>query len=215
MKLTRRRNKGRGGKGDGDDGYTTLPGIGDMTHQQVSTCLHIIGSLIPFVLKGSVRSITDFDEIKEVDGGTACAASTTIIKASNRLDAILDDDSRWEVKKVLENQESIEQAVKDQATVMRTQAEHIARPSTKLQPAVGFSPEQRQWVAVYESPDPNLIPIHGVGSTPEEALLAFDQNFTSVVQALAVQAQEPKKPEEPPKTRKVTRKRKPKDTPNE
>lgn len=210
MKSTQRRDRGRGGSDGGGKGIgkTILPGVGDVTHQQIATVLHIMGSLIPFVLKGAFRSEGETQEVRELDGGAACAAAASIIKASSRLDAILDDDSRWDIKHVLDNQDKIRAAVDDQKELLRTQLDHINRPSTKLNPAVGFQPEEGRWVAVHQSPDKNMIPIHGVGATPEEALEDFDRAFMGIIGQLAKAAEKAES--------KVRRKSsKPKDEPNE
>jgi len=213
MKATQRRDRGRGGDGGGRGvEKTILPGIGDVTHQQIVTVLHVMGSLIPFVLKGAFRSEGEVQEVRELDGGAACAAAASIIKASSRLDAILDDDSRWDVKHVIENQDKIRAAVDDQQELLRAQLEHINRPSTKLNPAVGFQPEEGRWVAIHQSPDKNMIPIHGVGATPEEALEDFDRAFIGVVGHLVDAAEKAAKLADSKVRRKSS---KPKDEPNE
>jgi hypothetical protein len=181
--------------------------VNENTAYQLTTLVTMVNQLLPFIAKGAVRKITDPDEHVELEGGVAPSAAVTAIKAFERIDTILGDDNRWPAKDVREVEDNVAAGVKAQRELMESQLAESKRPSMNVRPTVGYNPEQGQWVAFLEPRSESLVPVHGVGATPEEALKAFDEAFTGAAFNEEVQAEIDRQ------TKKLTKKSKSKPKP--
>src|SRR6266542_1004850 len=78
----------------GQVGAVQLPSRESVTEHQIVMLLNMINVLSPFIL--GRQSFNDFQEPAKIDGGAACSASVTFTNVCSRLDAMLEDRSRWD-----------------------------------------------------------------------------------------------------------------------
>lgn len=69
----------------------------ELTNHQLGPILAVIRELQPYLLEDTIRS-GETPTDSSLDGGVSSAAETTFIKACARLDAILEDETRWTIK---------------------------------------------------------------------------------------------------------------------
>lgn len=155
--------------------FAALPTRDSATDFQVTTLLDIIAALQPFVLL-QPRDLGD--KVPELDGGVATAAATTIINASSRIDAILNDPDRWSLAEVKTLHAALIKTQEVQQTFITEQmksAQHVRRPSFIHHPRLFANGDH--YIAIFG--DINLAGAYilGEGSTPAEALADFDAAF--------------------------------------
>src|SRR5262245_27242895 len=142
------------------------------THNQVMTLLAIITTLN--------QSLERVDG-EEPQGGAKCGGTrvgveASLLAATNRLDEILADQTRWNLDKIDSVDDTVrrvhQQQIKTLVAQQRSCEEEI-RPALILRPRV-FS-QNGTWFAVYgEEIEGRLV---GTGATPEAALLDFEQRY--------------------------------------
>jgi len=153
-----------------------IPNRESIAEQQVNTALNILNHLAPYILAPH----REFPHLpKELDGGTECAAAATFVKVCARLDAMLDDNSRWK----LEDHDQLYAAILESHRVQQVfvaeqieAAKVVQRPSYQFRPTLAVAPDNHyvaDWGNLSE-PGGALI---GRGRTPAEALVDFDQAF--------------------------------------
>jgi len=150
-----------------------------VTSQQVQSVLEILAGIEPFLLVPLRHE--DSDRPADLDGGVACGAATTFLKATSRLDAILDDESRWGIKGHNDVQNAILRTQACQQTFLEQQslaAKEIRRPSFIYRPAV-YTHDGLFYAVWGDAASPDCS-IAGAGETPEAALLDFDAAFKRV-----------------------------------
>lgn len=153
----------------------------DVTHQQVHTVLSIIQTMAGVLSRAP--SLDDDEKNPGLDGGTSSAAQSTLIRACDRLDSILDDKSRWELGKENELHEAMVRLHDAQANLVRGQkeiAENYRRPSVMFRPSIAMvegTGTVPHFIVYYGDIDRAGCSIIGRGPTPEAALLDFDEAF--------------------------------------
>ena len=142
---------------------------------QVGTLLGIIGSLYPYAAS------TDRQESQggALDGGACMAASQTIVRACDRLDRILADDDRWNMRLQDTLEALMEKMYSANHEFLVKQAAAAAegkRPSFQLRPQLVRA--SSGWAAIHGDLAKLEDAIIGVGETPEAALAHFDAVFS-------------------------------------
>lgn len=147
-----------------------------VTDKQINTVLDVLRDLQPYILL--TQREVDSAIPKELDGGVASSATTTFIRACNRLDAMLDDAERW----TLRSSDSLYDAMKAhyEAAVKVTASQldavaNMQRPSRRLKPS--FTRIGEEFIAFWGTADLPGGMILGRGPTPEVALNDFDAAF--------------------------------------
>ena len=145
-----------------------------VTSQQVEMLLNVLDGIQPFLL----APLREGDDAPELDGGVHSSASTTFLKATNRLDAILDDAARWSTDEqniaqtaILKTQ-ACQQKFLEQQTLA---AREVRRPAFIYRPTVYTV--DGSYFAVWGDATVTGGSIAGQGSTPNEAMLDFDAAF--------------------------------------
>lgn len=101
------------------------------TVRQVNTLLMIVNTLRPFASAEDDQGHWDDDTSPAIDGGVACAAHTTLIKAMDRLDSIIGDSARWGLQEA-----SLAQAVRAGLLNQVSPVATGTAPSTPPRPSI-------------------------------------------------------------------------------
>lgn len=156
---------------------TGVPLKEEITNQQVGPVLDIIRELQPYILEPIPEpGATPKDHSR--DGGVECAAHSTFIKACARLDAILDDASRWKMASMNTLVVEMVKTHKAQQKFIETQrasAAHLQAPQFLLRPTLAIF--EGEYIAYWGTLDAAGAAIVGKGPTPNAALLDFDAAF--------------------------------------
>lgn len=152
-----------------------LPLPEDLTERHISAVLAIIHGLHPYLLEPHRDSEDVLRARPDLDGGAAVAATNTFVKACARLDSILDDPERFNLKKlddlyalakrVWEGQAEFQEAQRDASRA-------IQRPCYTLKPEI-LALDDGTFVA-YWGDILNGQGVLGRGATPKEAYADFD-----------------------------------------
>ncbi len=154
----------------------SVPSVEVLTNIQLNSVLSVLQALQPYLLL--TQRELDAGIPKDLDGGLDAASLNTYVKACSRLDALLDDESRWSLqgaqslyKAMQEHHESAARFNENQSKVLA----ELHRPSRRLQPKLAtFGAE---FVAYWgDALMPGGIVI-GRGATPADAMLDFDAAF--------------------------------------
>lgn len=146
------------------------PNITQLTMAQVHTLITIIERV------GQIGREYQFgEEVHAAPEDMRLAIETTVIKASNVLDDILDNKDRWSTKSSQDTSAAIQDALSAQIVKTQTETNESIRkqyPSTLLKPAL----YQRNgvWYVKYGKQKGALV---GKGDTPYEAMRDFDVKF--------------------------------------
>lgn len=155
---------------------TPLPSREAVSNQQFDTVLNVIRELQPYLLM-TQREI-ELGIPRELDGGITSSAAATFIRACNRMDAMIDDASRWHLK---ENDALYEAMTKHFTSASENAQKQIetlidtSRPSHQLKPT--FTVVKGEYVAFWGTLALPGGMILGKGTTPEAALKDFDAAF--------------------------------------
>jgi len=142
----------------------------DVTGHQIESVLLLLDHLRPFLVAPDAREGVGPD----MDGGAVMAAATTFAKATDRLDAILDDSARWDIKEINTLHEALIATHTAQQAFLAAQtksASEIIRPSFQCRPTLYVS--DGKFLAVWGD-TPAIV---GTGNTPNAALADFDAAF--------------------------------------
>lgn len=148
----------------------------DVNWHQVDLLLMVLNNLQQFLVATDAR---DGVELPEMDGGVVSAAFATFAKATDRLDAILDDASRWDIKEINALHDSLIATQTAQQTFLAAQAKsanEILRPSFQCRPVLYASGDK--FLAVWGD-NPAIV---GIGVTPASAMDDFDAAFYRTAQ---------------------------------
>lgn len=155
---------------------TGIPSRESTAEQQVHTALSVLHALLPYVLEPQREP---GKEVKEMDGGVECAVVATFVKACNRLDAMLDDPSRWRLEDHDRLYDSMVKSHEAQQGFLKAQtdaANIVQRPSYQLRPVLAQTLDNL-YIAYYGNPQVDGGCLIGRGKTPKEALEDFDRAF--------------------------------------
>jgi hypothetical protein len=160
-----------------------LPPPEAVTEQQVHTALDVLLGLQAWMIPDkptpgefSAGLPSDF----RLDGEAAIAASTTFIKACARIDALLDDGTRWGMDVHKKLQENLEKNYAQQYEFLKAQTEAsqaLARPFFLMKPEFVQCPDGTfvAYVGDLSIPGSGIM---GVGITPQAASEDFDRAYT-------------------------------------
>lgn len=155
---------------------TGIPSRESTAEQQVHTALSVLHALLPYVLEPNREP---GKEVKEMDGGVECAVVATFVKACNRLDAMLDDQSRWKLEDHDKLYEALIKTHESQQGFLKAQtdaADIVQRPSYQLRPVLAIDADNF-YLAVWGDMTKAGCALIGRGRTPAEALADFDAAF--------------------------------------
>lgn len=157
-----------------------IPSRDQVTQIQIGTVLSAIATMIPLM---HIR----LDEVDggAMDGGTKAAVQVSLITACNRLDEILKDDSRWDMKEHNDLEKQLSNLYHEHARVLKMQQqqiEYLSRPHVRHSPQLGKT-RDGSWIAVLGDIEDIDNSIVGIGESPAKALEAFDDMFNSGVPA--------------------------------
>lgn len=153
----------------------SLPSRDSVVSFQVNTLLQIAGCLGAFV----ANSRTDDSVGGANDGGARMSAELSFSKVCARLDAIVDDSSRWDMSQQDLLEKTLLQAYDENIEAIRlaaAAAKSQAAPSTRFKPGLLFLPKLG-WCAILGDMNNLESCVIGYGATPEQAMLSFDVNF--------------------------------------
>lgn len=142
----------------------------EITAHQVSILLNIVHTMRSVVASGP-------DEGKQPE--YEIAAENTLIKACERLEALVEESPRWSMSQHNEIHKAIISAHKKQETMMDANLELIElhkRPSSLLKPQIATYANQ-YFIAFWGKLEEPGMSIVGRGRTPAEALTDFDRAF--------------------------------------
>lgn len=164
--------------GNQNPGLAAVPTRESITSIQLTNILNVINTLNPFLLYTQHRDLDSEVRGQKLDGEAALAGAATFIKCCERIDAIMADSGRWDLKAHDELYASIASVHKAQEDFLKAQTEaakELQRPSFQLKPTVlGTSTE---YVAFWGDPLRPGAAIIGKGATPALALRDFDAAF--------------------------------------
>lgn len=157
-----------------------LPAREEVSATQIHQLLAIVHALQPYVLV-THREVDNTP--MDIDGGTVMAAAHTFATVCNRLDSIVSDPARWDLKAQDTLYESMTKHFDAATEVHKSQVETLKgmrRPSTQFKPQ--FTKVANQLFVAYwgDLTDPDSL-IMGKGATPDEALVDFDAAFQRLI----------------------------------
>jgi len=160
-----------------------LPAPEVVTEQQIHTALDVLLGLQAWMIPdkpgiGEFSSGVPSDF--RLDGEAAIAASTTFIKACARIDALLEDGTRWGLDVHKKLQENLEKNYAQQHEFLKAQtvaSEALARPFFLMKPEFVQCSDGTfiAYVGDISIPGSGFM---GVGVTPQAAAEDFDKAFT-------------------------------------
>lgn len=178
-------------------GQAAMPTRESLTRTQLETLHTVIQALSPFLL-GQDRHYffhqAEEQVDKKIDGGVALSASLSFINVCSRIDAILEDKTRWDTSAHDRLYEAIASVQKAQVDYLNAQAEGakmLQRPSIQFHPTVAN--DGQKFVAFYGDIDKPGYAVIGLGNTPAEALADFDRAFLRTSQEQIILAADAKK----------------------
>lgn len=153
-----------------------------VTATQINNVLNVAAVLYPYL-----ANPPDSDPLAvsaKTDGEARAAALVTFFRACDRLEKILDDDPRWELR----TQDTLEKALEEMYRtntaffVAQTRAaDAVSRPSFMYRPTLIRA--DGCWAAVLGNQDDLKNAVVGVGRTPEAAYVDFDAVFAGQTEA--------------------------------
>lgn len=165
------------------------------TAQQVNTVLGILGMALSS-LSSISRLQLDMEDNDEDDGykhvitgESRIAAETTFVNACERLDKILQDESRWSMAHQDRIEKDRQDMVKAQMTLQHHQAALAAEmtsPHFRYRPTVARATDG-DWIAFIGDPNDLRNAIVGVGQKPQEAIDDFDKKFGEPMPSVVMQ----------------------------
>lgn len=149
----------------------------ELTDRQIGPLLAVLRELAPFLLEPT-REPGSTPTADKLDGGVESAAATTFIRACARLDVLIDDAPRWELKThntLIAEMVKTQKAQRRFIEVQRISSETLQAPHYLLRPTLAIT--GGRYVAYWGSLAEAGQAVVGQGDTPEEALLDFDDAF--------------------------------------
>jgi hypothetical protein len=183
---------------------TPLPSREFVTRAQLDNLLAVIGSAANVWLAATHPEREGANPTGgKHDGGIAYAAEETVIKALDRLNALLTDNARWDMK-LQDTLEALLARMYSENTEVLKQTSYATAlacaPHTRFRPVLVKIGDE--WIAAYGDTDKPESLICGRGPTPHLAMLSFDAAFLNGTPEVEVVDAEVIKPEEKLKQRK-------------
>lgn len=157
-----------------------IPSRDQVTQVQIGTVLSSLATL-----HGFVHARLDDIDGGVMDGGTKAAIQASLITACRRLDFLMEDDSRWNLKEHTNLEKQLANLYHEHARVLKMQQqqiEYLSRPHVRHSPQLGRM-QDGSWIAVLGDINDIDNCIVGIGESPAKALEAFDDMFNSGVPA--------------------------------
>ena len=151
----------------------------EQTSRHLSSLLTTVRELYPLTIKANENYLQDKDSPPELDGGVMIAGQAAMVSTLQRLERIINDDSRWDTSQISGRDQSVNELIESQKAMVKSQHSvqiRANRPSSILKPKIGIN-AQGIWMAMHETPGVQLEPIVGLGTTPEQAMDNFDRVF--------------------------------------
>ncbi|MCI0695676.1 hypothetical protein L0337_27195 [candidate division KSB1 bacterium] len=151
-----------------------LPSREAITQHQIHTLLAVVGTLFPYIAEPHRE--TNIPNGHKMDGEATASASTTFIKVCDRIDKIVEDESRWDLK--------ITQNLEDQAKEV-LQYHKALLGEQIIATKIMVLPHNRFRPAIYTMEDGTVVAELGdfiaAGKSPAEALQAWDMLFVGEI----------------------------------
>lgn len=163
------------GDSPGDRNLVAMLTREDSHAAQIKSLVHLLASFQAYLLLDTRSSP---DTSPELDGGVRDAAVATFSKICDRVDAILEDSSRWNLDFHDQLQKSVIDLQKGQKRLIDSQEQSVKmlrRPSYQLRPTLAMS--GTEYLAIWGDMTRPGGAIVGHGPTPNAALLDFDAAF--------------------------------------
>lgn len=147
----------------------------EITTQQVGILLNIVHTMRGLVM----QEPREHGEAHQLDRENHLAASSTLIRACQRLDDIIDGKDRWDLKTHSDVNKAILSVHKRQEELLQANLDLVRmhqRPSIQLKPQIATYGDQ-YFIAFFGQLERPGMAIVGRGPTPHEALLDFDRAF--------------------------------------
>lgn len=149
----------------------------ELTNSQIQPVLDIIGALSPYLLQEALEA-GGTPKSGALNGEPACAAQATFIRACARLDAIIEDESRWSLKShntLIAEMVKTHRAQQKFIATQQESAANLQAPHFLLRPTLAIS--GGRYVAYWGDINEAGRAVVGQGDTPNEALVDFDDAF--------------------------------------
>jgi len=148
-----------------------------VTSEQVELLLRTL-----MTMANAIAVVTHSSEDdKTPEGGAIQALEASMIQVCNRLDLITANDDRWSLQSQKESEQRLATAQNAQIDFMRAQtatAKELGTPHFRYRPTIQRLEDGTGWTAFLGDPEANPgSVIAGIGRSPEEALLNFDEIF--------------------------------------
>lgn len=158
---------------------TPLPSREYVTATQIGTLLSALtvsGNL--WIAATRTEDDDGVPKASQADGGVAMAAEMSVVALLNRIDKVVNDDSRWnmETQNMLEG--LLARMYQENTEVLRQTSYATAlasAPHTRMNPTLLKHGDL--WVAAYGNPKNPESFICGTGPTPHLAMLSFDEVY--------------------------------------
>jgi hypothetical protein len=147
-----------------------------VTQTQVGTVLSAIVTVLPLLNRHEAFN-------NQMDEGTVAVVEGTLINACDRLNKILNDDSRWGIEGQCRLENHLANFYHEHTKTLKLQQQQIyelAKPHTRHNPQLGRL-NDGTWIAFLGDIDDINNAIVGVGGCPAQALEAFDEMFNGRV----------------------------------
>lgn len=149
----------------------------ELTDRMVGPLLAVIRELAPFLLEPT-REPGSTPTADKLDGGVESAAATTFLRTCARLDSIIDDASRWELKThntLIAEMVKTQRAQQKFIEVQRQSSENLQAPHFLLRPTLAIT--AGRYIAFWGNINVAGEAIIGQGDTPNAAFEDFDAAF--------------------------------------
>jgi len=154
-----------------------------LTSRESITALQIQTLMSALTVLGSLRYRAPVDPVTasapELDGGVASAMDVSMIKICDRLDTLVAEPTRWDLKIQCEMEAQLQKIYATHLEALEAQKEAFEdsrAPHKQLKPNF-FRLEGNKWAAVIGNISDQKNAIVGIGGTPAEAMLDMETKF--------------------------------------
>jgi hypothetical protein len=157
----------------------SLPARDNLTALQTNTLLSVMGQCLNALVNPMFRFSSTDEEGPQLPGEAKIAVENTIINTCARLDEILNDPTRWDLK-LQDSLEAgaleIQAAHKDLIEAQAVAIKNLDCPHVRFKPTL-FRLVSKDWLALLGDIKDLDNALVGIGTTPAEALRNFDLAF--------------------------------------